>query len=128
MTTQMEPASAAKPRKAGAAKAVPAPTKADLVLKQLRSARGATLAQLQDLTGWQAHSVRGFLSGTVRKKLGLTLTSETAKDGTRRYHVAIDPSQKEVTIRTEPTADRMQVDAEATAASVANGADSGEEA
>jgi hypothetical protein len=49
----------------------PTETKADVVLKKLRLAKGATLHQLIEATGWQAHSVRGFLSGTVKKKLGL---------------------------------------------------------
>ena len=65
----------------------PKPTKADVVLKQLKSSRGATIAAMMEATGWQAHSVRGFLSGTVKKKLGLTLESETGKDGARRYRV-----------------------------------------
>ena len=65
----------------------PKPTKADAVLKQLKSSRGATIAAMMEATGWQAHSVRGFLSGTVKKKLGLTLESETGKDGARRYRV-----------------------------------------
>jgi hypothetical protein len=38
-------------------------------------------------TGWQPHSVRGFLSGTVRKKMGLTLTSTKSDDGERTYSV-----------------------------------------
>ena len=63
------------------------PGKADNVLKKLRTARGITLAQIVEITGWQQHSVRGFLSGTVRKKLGLNLVSEVGKDGTRRYRV-----------------------------------------
>jgi len=65
----------------------PTETKADVVLKKLRLAKGATLHQLIAVTGWQAHSVRGFLSGTVKKKLGLKLTSETGKDGVRRYRI-----------------------------------------
>ena len=65
----------------------PVQTKSDIVLKKLRSAKGATLDALMEATGWQAHSVRGFLSGTVKKKLGLTLTSEKGKDDVRRYCV-----------------------------------------
>jgi hypothetical protein len=66
------------------------PSKTDLVLKKLRTTKGTTLAQLVDLTGWQQHSVRGFLSGTVRKKLDLNMVSEMGKDGTRRYRVIDD--------------------------------------
>lgn len=61
--------------------------KMDLVLKRLRLSKGATIAMLMETTGWQAHSVRGFLSAVVRKKLGLTLVSEAGKDGTRRYRI-----------------------------------------
>ncbi|MEQ1956309.1 DUF3489 domain-containing protein [Mesorhizobium sp. CN2-181] len=71
--------SSAKPR---------APTsKTEMLLKKLRSSKGATVATLMEVTGWQAHSVRGFLSGTVRKKLGLTVASEVGKDGARRYRI-----------------------------------------
>ena len=62
-------------------------TKSEIVLKKLRSAKGVTIDTLMEATGWQAHSVRGFLSGTVKKKLGLALVSETGKDGTRRYRL-----------------------------------------
>jgi hypothetical protein len=63
-------------------------SKTDVVLKKLRMARGVTIAQIRELTGWQAHSVRGFLSAVVRKKLGLNLVNEVGKDGQRRYRVA----------------------------------------
>ena len=63
------------------------PTKSDKLLKLLKSKRGVTIEQLQEASGWQAHSVRGFLSGTVKKKLGLTLVSEPGKDGRKRYRI-----------------------------------------
>jgi hypothetical protein len=62
-------------------------TKSEIVLKKLRSAKGVTIEALMEATGWQAHSVRGFLSAVVKKKLGLALVSETGKDGTRRYRL-----------------------------------------
>jgi hypothetical protein len=64
-----------------------ASTKTDAVLKKLKGAKGVTLAALMEATGWQSHSVRGFLSGTVKKKLGHSLISETGKDGVRRYRI-----------------------------------------
>lgn len=62
-------------------------SKADIVLKKLGLARGITVAQIMEATGWQAHSVRGFLSAVVRKRLGLDLVSEVGKDGQRRYRI-----------------------------------------
>lgn len=64
-------------------------SKTEIVLKKLRAGKGASIAQLGEVTGWQPHSVRGFLSATVRKKLGLDLTSEVGKDGIRRYRVTL---------------------------------------
>lgn len=63
-------------------------SKTELVLKKLRLAKGVTIAQLSEATGWQAHSVRGFLSAVVRKKMELELTSDIGKDGVRRYRIA----------------------------------------
>ncbi|MGC4024307.1 MAG: DUF3489 domain-containing protein [Mesorhizobium sp.] len=65
----------------------PENSKAAVVLKKLRLTRGVTVAQIMDLTGWQPHSVRGFLSAVVRKRLKLNLVSEIGKDGQRRYRV-----------------------------------------
>jgi hypothetical protein len=63
-------------------------SKQNLVIARLKTPRGATLAKLMEITGWQQHTVRGFLSAVVRKKLDLPLTSETGKDGNRRYRIA----------------------------------------
>ena len=63
-------------------------TKTQACLDLLNRKSGATLDDLIPPTGCQAHSVRGFLSGTIKTKLGLALTSTKNDDGSRRYHVA----------------------------------------
>ena len=55
------------------------------VVELLRRKQGATLAEIMKATGWQAHSVRGFLSGTIRKKMGLKVESAKGSDGERSY-------------------------------------------
>ena len=62
-------------------------TKQQTCLNLLGRREGATIERLQQATGWQKHSVRGFLAGAVRKKLGLTLISEKADAGPRRYRI-----------------------------------------
>ena len=73
------------------AEETPAPrartTKIKQCLELLTAPDGATIDELQTATGWQAHSVRGFLAGTVKKKLGLVLDSKKAEGGVRRYRV-----------------------------------------
>jgi len=71
-------------------------TKAAMVIAALRCETGATIDTLMAMTAWQAHSVRGFLSGTVKKKLGLMVTRSKDADGQQRYRI------------TEPAFDRMQ--------------------
>lgn len=80
----------------GVAKALPSPrhrkvnaapvTKAETLIHLLRHKGGATLAQMTKATGWQGHSVRGFLSATIKKKRGLTVLTERV-DGALRYRL-----------------------------------------
>ena len=62
-------------------------TKQNACLRLLARPDGATIEDLQSATGWQSHSVRGFLAGAVKKKLGLTLVSSKAEGDVRRYRV-----------------------------------------
>lgn len=57
------------------------------VLDLLKRPGGATLKEIMKVTTWQSHSVRGFLSGTLRKKLGLRIDSFKGKNNERTYRV-----------------------------------------
>jgi hypothetical protein len=63
------------------------PSKQSRVIELLRSPKGATIDTMMKATGWQQHSVRGFLAGVVRKRLKLKLDSRLV-DGKRMYRVA----------------------------------------
>lgn len=63
-------------------------SKQETLLGLLRRPDGATISQLTKATGWQAHSVRGVMSGVLKKKLGLTIKSDKVKDGERTYRIA----------------------------------------
>ena len=56
------------------------------IIAMLRSSSGATIDAMADAAGWQQHSVRGFLAGIVRKKLGLNLVSMDGDNG-RVYRI-----------------------------------------
>ena len=68
-----------------AAKGAREGSKATKILDLLKRPGGATLKALMKATGWQAHSVRGFLSGAIGKKMGLAVTSTKSEDGERSY-------------------------------------------
>lgn len=60
-------------------------SKSETILLALKRKRGASLDELCTITGWQAHSLRGHISGTLRKKKKLNVVSDCTKSGTRRY-------------------------------------------
>jgi Protein of unknown function (DUF3489) len=68
-------------------------SKQSRVIALLQSSAGATIAAMMQATGWQQHSVRGFLAAVVRKRLKLKLGSKKV-DGTRVYRVASGDSGK----------------------------------
>jgi hypothetical protein len=63
------------------------PSKQDEVIAMLRRPEGATVHEVVSATGWQRHTVRGVFSGTLKKKLGLTLASAKEERG-RVYRIA----------------------------------------
>ncbi len=62
-------------------------SKTATILEMLKRPEGATSRELLKATGWQPHSLRGFISGTLGKKMGLTVESAKAEDGERTYSV-----------------------------------------
>jgi hypothetical protein len=90
--TDKEAAMAKKPTKTARSSKKPLAkpeTKQNIVLAMLRRARGATIVEIVEATGWQAHSVRGFFAGALKKRLKIAVVSEKdAETGERRYFVA----------------------------------------
>ena len=72
------------------------------LITMLRASSGATVAAMMAATEWQQHSVRGFLAGVIRKKLGLSLVSEESDDG-RIYRIK-DRKRRTVSVETAQTA------------------------
>jgi Protein of unknown function (DUF3489) len=62
-------------------------SKTEIVLGLLKRPEGATMNELMATTKWQAHSVRRFLSGTLRKKMGLKIESDKSAEGERTYSI-----------------------------------------
>jgi hypothetical protein len=63
------------------------------VIEMLRRPQGASVVAIMKATGWQPHSVRGFLAGVVRKKLGLSIVSEKSSDE-RLYRIIAGKASK----------------------------------
>jgi hypothetical protein len=62
-------------------------TKSAKIVGLLRRNNGATIAELAKATSWQDHSVRGFMSGTLKKKQGIQITSSQEDGRPRRYFI-----------------------------------------
>ena len=62
-------------------------SKKQIALALLERSKGASIAEMQDAMGWQAHSVRGFLAATIKKMPDVILTSEKTTGRPRRYRV-----------------------------------------
>jgi hypothetical protein len=102
-SAQVAPKKPKSGKKASAAKKAPKATKNAKCDKPAKRARknsktainldllkrpgGATAKELMEATGWQPHSIRGFLSGTVGKKMGLAVVSIKGEDGERSYSI-----------------------------------------
>jgi len=84
--TTRRPRKRAKAQRAHNTLAVRRGSKAAKILALLKRTGGASLHQLQKATGWQPHSVRGFLSGALNKKMGLHIDS-SKPDGERIYRL-----------------------------------------
>jgi hypothetical protein len=62
-------------------------SKTATILEMLKRPEGATAKELLKATGWQPHSLRGFISGTLGKKMGLTVISAKGENGERSYSI-----------------------------------------
>jgi len=80
-----------------------ADTKHSRIVAMLRTPAGATIAAIMTATHWQQHSVRGFLAGVVRKKLGLNLVSEQTDKG-RVYRITDGKASRAAAARTKQAA------------------------
>ena len=94
--TGAETAADASPKQDGSVATDPAPTtrtprtgtKQATLIAMLRAEGGASIEEITAATGWQSHTVRGAMSGALKKKLGLTITSEKVEGRGRCYMIA----------------------------------------
>ena len=88
----VRPASSSRSQPASTKPVTRLDTKNARILGMLRSPAGTTIAAIMTVTDWQQHSVRGFLAGIVRKKLGFNLVSEQSDKG-RVYRITDSKKQ-----------------------------------
>jgi hypothetical protein len=69
-------------------------TKQALMIAMLRRPEGATVEQIAEATGWARHTVRGAMAGALKKKLGLTITSEKTEGAARIYRLCGAPHKR----------------------------------
>jgi Protein of unknown function (DUF3489) len=98
-----KPTSRKRPTPSSSKSATRSATKHDRVIAMLRAPAGATIAAIMAVTDWQQHSVRGFLAGVVRKKLGLNLVSDQTNKG-RVYRIRNGKASPAATDRTQQAA------------------------
>src|SRR6516162_942809 len=84
------PAKKAPTKAAAKAKGTREGSKTAQVLELIKRPGGATLQELMAATEWQPHSIRGFISGTLGKKLGLSVESAKSEEGKRTYSLRVD--------------------------------------
>ena len=85
-TKEAKPKDGARPPREGSKKAI--------VLDLLKRTEGATLKEIMSATAWEAHSVRGFISGSLGKKMGLKIDSAKREDGERVYRLCGAPHKR----------------------------------
>lgn len=85
--TKREPIDALQKLEA-TSRAIRTGTKLAAIIDAMRHPGGATIAQMMANSGWQAHTVRGAISGMVRKRLGYEVVTEKGADGQRAYRIA----------------------------------------
>lgn len=87
-TTRKPSAKAKAGRMSQAVASAPKGTKQALLIDLLKRKNGATIGEVTKATGWQVHSVRGAISGTLKKKLGLAVESKVVEGRGRVYQIA----------------------------------------
>jgi len=89
-----EPATEAAPTSAPKERKPREGTKQSVMIEMLRRPQGATLGEIVEATGWQTHTVRGAMAGALKKKLGLTITSEKDEAKGRVYRLCGGPHNR----------------------------------